>query len=165
MPGRLSALVEGEYQPGLYRWPSRAHPGALGRELAGSGWVGYELTGVTDVDRFFAECAATLAFPGWFGHTWEGLADCLADLSWLPGTGHVLVWERYGVLVDSDSKAWRQAYETLDRAVAARVLYAAPPLYVLLRGSGPDVSPVDGTPIRVLPAVTASAGSRPRRAR
>jgi hypothetical protein len=165
MPARLSALVEGEYPPGVYRWPSRAHPGALGRELARWGWGEYELTDVTDVDRLFVECADTLAFPSWFGHTWEGLADCLADLSWLPGTGHVLVWERYGVLVDADGKGWRRAYETLERAVAVRIRYAAPPLYVLLRGSGPDVSPVDATPIRVLPAVTASAVSRPRRAR
>jgi hypothetical protein len=165
MPARLAKLMAGEYPPGLYRWPSRAHPGALGRELAGSGWGGYELSGVADTDRLFAECAGVMAFPGWFGHTWEGLGDCLADLSWLTGTGHVLLWERYGLLAGADQKAWRRAYETLERAVAARIRYAVPPLYVLLRGSGPDVSPLDGTPIRVLPAVTASAGSRPRRAR
>jgi hypothetical protein len=157
--------MAGEYPPGVYRWLSRAHPGALGRELAGSGWSGYELAGVTDADRLFAGCAGIMAFPGWFGHTWEGLANCLADLSWLAGTGHVLVWERYGVLAEADAKAWRRAYETLERAVAVRIRYAVPPLYVLLRGSGPDVSPLDGTPIPVLPSVTASAGSRPRRVR
>jgi hypothetical protein len=168
MPARLSALVDGAYPPGVYRWPSRAHPGALGRELAGWGWSGYELSGVTDAARLFEACAGTLAFPAWFGHTWEGLADCLADLSWLSGTGHVLLWERYGVLAGVDPKAWRLAYETLERALAARVRYGSPPLFVLLRGTGPDASPVDGTPIPLLPAgnpVSGSAGSRPRRAR
>jgi len=173
---RLTALVSGAVPPGLYRWRSRAHPGAVRRELAAVGWGGYAMTGpVTDAGRFFDGCAAALAFPRWVGHSWlgrgggvmswEALADGLADLSWLPGYGHVLLWERYGMLADRDLKAWRRAYETLGGAPAARVRYAAAPLYVLLRGSGPQTSPVDGAPIPVLPAVTGSAASRPRRAR
>jgi hypothetical protein len=120
---------------------------------------------VTDAGRFFDGCAAALAFPSWFGHSWEALADCLTDLTWLRGDGHVLLWERYEVLALGDLKAWRRAYETLESAVAARVRYAAPPLYVLLRGTGPLASPVDGTPIPVLPPVSGTAGSRPRRER
>jgi len=155
MPARLAALVAGAYPPGVYRWRSRAHPGALGRELAGSGWSGYALDGVADPVRLFEECAGILTFPSWFGHTWDGLVDCLADLSWLPGTGHVLLWERYGAFA-ADGKAWRQAYEALERAVAARARYPVPPLFVLLRGSGPEVSPLDGTPIPVLPGVSST---------
>jgi Barstar (barnase inhibitor) len=184
MPARLGALVAGEYPPGVYRWRSRAHPGAIGRELVAAGWVGYDLPGVSDSAQLLEECARILTFPAWFGHTWEGLGDCLADLSWLSGKGHVVLWERYGALAGGDGKAWQRAYETLERAVAARVRYAAPPLFVLLRGTGPDVSPVDGRPIPVLPLasgragstgggnpgsgaarVSATAGSRPRRAR
>ncbi|OLE25950.1 MAG: hypothetical protein AUG44_14380 [Actinobacteria bacterium 13_1_20CM_3_71_11] len=149
-PARLAALVSGAYPPGVYRWRSRAHPGALGRELAGCGWSGYALDGVTDPVRLFEECAGIMTFPSWFGHTWAGLVDCLADLSWLPGTGHVLLWERYGAFA-ADATAWRQAYDALGRAVAARARYPVPPLFVLLRGSGPEVSPLDGTPIPVLP--------------
>ena len=77
----------------------------------------------------------------------------------------MLLWERYGVLAAGDLKAWRRAYETLEGAVAARVRYAAPPLYVLFRGTGPRTSPVDGSPIPALPAVSGTAGSRPRRGR
>jgi hypothetical protein len=178
MPARLSALLAGEYPPGVYRWRSRAHPGSLGRELTGAGWCGYALTGVSDSAGLFEVCAEVLTFPAWFGHTWEGLGDCLADLSWLPGAGHILLWERYGDLAGGDGKSWRQAYETIERAVASRVRYASPPLYVLLRGTGPDSSPVDGAPIPVLPLaaapaavapvagrVSGSAASRHRRAR
>jgi hypothetical protein len=170
MAARLSALVAGQYPAGVYRWRSRAHPGALGRELTGLGWNGYALDGVGDPAGLFDEWAATLLFPAWFGHTWEGLADCLADLSWLPGSGHIVLWERYGALAGGDGKAWRQAYEALERAVALRLRYAAPPLYVLLRGGGPAASPVDGSPIPVLPLAPAatfsgSVASRPRRAR
>jgi len=163
---RLAALVSGAVDPGLYRWPSRAHPGAVLRELARAGWAGYPLAGpVTEARRFFDGCARALAFPGWIGHSWTALADGLADLSWLPARGHVLLWERYGALAASDGRAWRRAYETLEGAVAARVRYAVPPLYVLLRGTGPATSPVDAAPIPVLPAVTGTAGSRRRRGR
>ena len=166
MSGRLGVLVEARYQPGVYRWPSRAHTGALRRELAGVGWAAYLLSGeIDDARRLLQECARTLAFPSWFGNTWEGFAGCLADLSWLPATGHVLLWEHYGSLARADLKAWSRAYDVLERAVAGRVMDGAAPLYVLLRGTGPDRSPVDGAPIRPLPAVSASAGSRPRRAR
>jgi Barstar (barnase inhibitor) len=163
---RLGALVSGAVAPGLYRWRSRAHPGAVRRELARAGWRGYPLVGpVTDTRGFFAGCARALAFPGWVGHSWAALADGLADLSWLPADGHVLLWERYGALPAGDGAAWERAYRTLEDAVAARVREGASPLFVLLRGAGPTDSPVDGTPIPVLPAVSGTAGSRPRRAR
>jgi hypothetical protein len=36
--------------------------------------------------------AAALGFPGWFGHTWDGWFDCLADLSWQPvARGYLIV--------------------------------------------------------------------------
>jgi hypothetical protein len=171
MGGRLAAVVSGGCAPGVYRWRSHAHPGAVGRELAGAGWTGYALAGgVDDAGRLFEACAGTFAFPGWFGHTWESLADCLGDLSWLDGSGHVLLWERYGVLARADQKSWRLAYEAFEAAVALRIRYAAAPLYVLLRGSGPEHSPLTGAPIPALPAVnaatvSAAAASRPRRAR
>jgi len=163
---RLALLVEGVYRPGLYRWRSRAHPAAVGRELARAGWGGHLLVGpVTDAGRFLDACAGALAFPTWCGGSWEVLADCLADLSWLPGAGHVVLWERYGTLAAGDLKAWRRAYEMLEAALARRARSRVAPLYVLLRGTGPNTSPVDGTPIPVLPAVSGSAGSPPRRAR
>ncbi len=47
-----------------------------------------------------------LAFPQWFGGNWDALEDCLADLSWCPAGGHVLVFEDFalgdelGILID-----------------------------------------------------------------
>ena len=166
MTPRLGALVAGVVAPGLYRWRSRAHPGAVRRELTGAGWSGYPLAGpVTDAGGFFDGCAAALAFPDWVGHSWAAVTDGLADLSWLPAQGHVLLWERYGTLAASDGTAWWHAYETLERALGRRAREDASPLFVLLRGVGPATSPVDGAPIPVLPAVSGTAASRPRRAR
>ena len=50
-----------------------------------------DLTGCGDRDAFFARVAEALEFPDWFGRNWDAFFDCLADLSWLPTGGHVLV--------------------------------------------------------------------------
>lgn len=61
--------------------------------------------------------AAALEFPGWFGHNWDALEDCLADLSWRQARGYVLLVEaaeagdEFGVFVDvlaSAAQSWAQ---------------------------------------------------------
>ncbi|MCW5605177.1 MAG: barstar family protein [Burkholderiales bacterium] len=42
---------------------------------------------------FIGLLAAALEFPEGFGANWDALADCLADLSWHPATGYVLILE------------------------------------------------------------------------
>lgn len=34
-----------------------------------------------------------MAFPEWFGHNWDALLDCLADLGWCPAEGYVVILE------------------------------------------------------------------------
>jgi hypothetical protein len=140
---RLSDVVTGARPAGVYRWRSRAHPASVGRELAALGWGWYVLDGrtVTGPASLFDRCAEVLAFPAWFGRTFEALADCLGDLSWLPGRGHVVLWEACGVLAGQDPPTWRLAYQVFADAAASRPA-TAPPLYVLLRGAGPVDVPV-----------------------
>ena len=42
-------------------------------------------TEIRDKAEFYDAVAAALGFPDWFGHNLDALADCLRDLSWLPG--------------------------------------------------------------------------------
>lgn len=68
-----------------------------------------DFEGCTGKDDALARMATALRFPEWFGHNWDALADCLADLSWLPAPGYLLLLER--------TEAWREAdpvaFETL----------------------------------------------------
>ena len=67
-----------------------------------------DLRGVEDKEALLERLAQALGFPDWFGGNWDALEDCLCDLSWRPGEGHVLVLrgatalpaDDFGVLVD-----------------------------------------------------------------
>jgi hypothetical protein len=135
---RLAVIVDGSRPPGMYRWRSRAHPAAIGRELAEADVASHVLDGtrVGDAESLFALCAATLHFPDRFTEDWAGLADCLRDLSWLHGRTQVLLWEHYGTFARRDPGAWAAARDVFG-AGAAVSGKDGPPLYVLLRGPGP----------------------------
>jgi hypothetical protein len=55
----------------------------------------HEATGKSALLR---RIAASLGFPAWFGENWDALEDCLTDLSWREGEGHVLVFEGFQLL-------------------------------------------------------------------
>ena len=46
--------------------------------------------------------AQALRFPDWFGGNWDALEDCLSDLSWRTGDGHVLVFRNWQALSSDD---------------------------------------------------------------
>lgn len=60
-----------------------------------------DLAGCVDKAGALAAVAAALAFPDWFGHNWDALADALGDLSWAPAPGRLLLIEHV--------EAWRAA--------------------------------------------------------
>jgi RNAse (barnase) inhibitor barstar len=72
--------------------------------------VRIDLDGCADKQSLLERTAAALGFPAWFGANWDALFDCLADLGWRPGHGHVLVFENTADLR-------RHAPEALDTAL------------------------------------------------
>ena len=49
------------------------------------------LAGVEDKEGLLGRLAQALGFPEWFGGNWDALEDCLCDLSWRRGDGHVAI--------------------------------------------------------------------------
>lgn len=52
-----------------------------------------DLAGVQDKAELLSAIAKAMAFPEWFGHNWDALLDCLADLGWRPAEGYVVILE------------------------------------------------------------------------
>ena len=65
-----------------------------------------------------SKIADALDFPDYFGANWDALLDCLCDLSWLKGAGHVLVLSHSHTLQTKDSASFNTLCEVLAEACA-----------------------------------------------
>lgn len=61
-----------------------------------------DLAGARDKEALLARLAMALALPEWFGGNWDALEDCLTDLSWRAGAGHVILLKGQGELPADD---------------------------------------------------------------
>jgi len=101
---------------GLYRAPTAA-PGWRDAVLAQNlYWATLDLSGISTKKGFLGACAQALQFPVGLGGNWDGLADCLEDLSWQPSAGVVMHWR--------NGKAFASACEA-DAALALEILESA----------------------------------------
>lgn len=83
--------------------------------------------------------AAALAFPDWFGHNWDALADALADLGWLDeSAGHVLVLERTRALREAAEADYDMLVGILDEAAQRWAEIAVPFWAFLCEDAAPD---------------------------
>jgi hypothetical protein len=132
----LGAVLGGERSPGVYRLPSGEPATALAVVLAEAGWSAPVIEGYAVRDRggFLRACAAALRLPDWSGDNWDALHECLTDLSWLTGVGHVVLWEDAAALAEADPSSWRTACEVFASAAAVRAELALPPLYLAVGG-------------------------------
>ena len=99
--GKLTQRLTDAARSGVYRAPraDEVLDGARGTRLD---LAGVDLGGATDRESLLERLAAALAFPAWFGGNWDALEDCLADLSWRAGDGHVVLIGGHGELPSDD---------------------------------------------------------------
>jgi RNAse (barnase) inhibitor barstar len=64
----------------------------------------------------FAELAEVLEFPDYFGHNWDALEECLADLEWLPAKGYVLLFTDAELILPDDEDDFATFVEVLNDA-------------------------------------------------
>jgi RNAse (barnase) inhibitor barstar len=64
----------------------------------------------------FSEFARALEFPDYFGHNWDALEECLADLEWLPAKGYVVLVTDAHCVIPDDEEEYETLLEVLDDA-------------------------------------------------
>jgi hypothetical protein len=121
------AHVLGEAGPGVHVWHSKRAVPEIREEAAEIAWRCVVLDGSVVVDKtsFLNECERAYGFPAHFGHNWDALADCLADLQWLPppvtgsGGGILTVYEDSDTFARADPGAYDIALEIWEEAAEA----------------------------------------------
>jgi hypothetical protein len=69
--------------------------------------------------ELFDEFAARLSFPTYFGHNWDALAECLADLEWLHGLAYAVVINGAQEILDEEPPEQLRLFFQLIEGVAA----------------------------------------------
>ncbi|HTL60103.1 MAG TPA: barstar family protein [Nitrospira sp.] len=64
----------------------------------------------------FSEVATALEFPDYFGHNWDALEECLADLEWLPAKGYVLCFTNPESILPDDEEEFATFLEVMSDA-------------------------------------------------
>lgn len=64
----------------------------------------------------FSEFAKVLEFPDYFGHNWDALEECLADLEWMPAKGYVLLLSDAEQILSQDEEDYATLLEILSDA-------------------------------------------------
>lgn len=64
----------------------------------------------------FTEFARALDFPDYFGHNWDAMEECLADLEWLPAKGYILLITDAQAVLAADEDEYETFIEILSDA-------------------------------------------------
>jgi len=96
---RLQALLRDLSRAGVYHLPL-AGPEEIVVAAQDCDYAVFrvDLSAVADKTGLLAALARDMALPEWFGHNWDALADCLADLSWRPAEGYLVLLEHSDLL-------------------------------------------------------------------
>ena len=130
----LHLLKRSANPPGVYRFASRARSAPILAMITDWGWVGGNIEGreVNDKQQFLAAVGQAFAFPDYYGRNWDAFEEMINDLSWIPATGYLLLYDHAHRFASSQPEAWQTAISILQSA-AIRWQQAGVPFYVLLR--------------------------------
>jgi RNAse (barnase) inhibitor barstar len=91
---QLQAILADPAKAGVYHLPQTDKKQLMSAAKAG-GLAAFRvnLAKAGDKEQMLAAIAKALKFPDWFGHNFDALADCLADMSWKPAEGYLVLLE------------------------------------------------------------------------
>lgn len=91
---QLRAILADPGKAGVYHLPQIDKAQLMAAAKAG-GLAAFrvDLSNTGDKEQMLTAIAKALEFPDWFGHNFDALADCLADMSWTPADGYLLLLE------------------------------------------------------------------------
>ena len=137
----LAALVAGRHEPGLYRWHGAFEVPDVRHTVEHAGWRFAHVDGwhAATKAEFLTAVGEAFGFPDHYGHNFDAMADCLADVVAGDSEGWVFLWDGWGPLAREDERAFSVALSVLGGRVNAD---KGGPFTVLLRGEGPDVAGV-----------------------
>ncbi len=139
------SLDSASFVPGVYQLPlslEGVSAAALATAVSASetGWHITILDGTDLHDKatLLTAVGEAFAFPAYFGHNWDALEEMLADLSWLPAAGYVILLEGFEQLAHSDPANWHTLLSIWQETTA--VWANDRPMLVFVRGeAGADL--------------------------
>lgn len=69
-----------------------------------------------DTESLHYVLSHSLHFPDWYGANWDGLADCLTDMSWNEADGYLLILQRTEPLQRGEPETFRMFLQILGEA-------------------------------------------------
>lgn len=86
------AVLSDTAKAGVYHMP-QVDPEPLTEAAEGIGFAVFriDLAQAQDKAELLDAVAKAMAFPDWFGHNFDALADCLADMAWRPAEGYFIL--------------------------------------------------------------------------
>jgi hypothetical protein len=89
--------------------------------------------------HLFAEFAAALHFPSYFGNNWDALDECLKDLEWLPAAGYILFISDAIEILSDDTKEMDILLGVLQTAGKAWAATVPPRPFHVVLGCRPEL--------------------------
>jgi RNAse (barnase) inhibitor barstar len=91
---RFETILPRLEHAGVYHLPADGADGLVAA-AASSNFAAFriDLAAAQDKAALLQAIATAMDFPEWFGHNWDALLDCLADLDWRPADGYVVILE------------------------------------------------------------------------
>ena len=101
---------------GIFAAPKVMGPLRAAAKRAGIAVYDLDLDGVAGREAFFRQCADVLSLPGYFGHNWDALHECMLEYAGRGTPGAVIHWRRGAKLATRAPDVVNAALEILQEA-------------------------------------------------